>query len=821
MKLTRYNSFSIFFYVFAVFSLVTCTLNNENKQDYEHWTSADPLAIHHRVREQKYLQGNLLTNNSFESGKLIEFDSVTHTTKIDGWDLIGKDVVWIHPGSDSILADRTEVHDGVCSIRIIRNSASETEEYGEGVLSNFIKVIPGNYQLSLFIKLQNVENLKSRLGTRLYDAIDIKLISYDRNKIQISGDFYAPYYNTSIDNSFKGLSFANYTSIDSTGWIHILGRSHLFPFPEGDLQDETKFVRIFIGLKGIGSMWIDDVQFNYTRWNFTQLERLSPYLDTTLAKSKLITPQPRRVDILESIIYYRPYYRDLLPVVLVPELADGLTMQAAKLLESRIKEMLINLTDIQGKDIPGLIKTRDSFRQNEASVIFSIGLTEEMKKNVENLPLESIQGKKKGFMIQTLDIAGHIIFLYGNTPEANYYAVQTALQLFDNKRLLFHNADIIDYPADRDFGLLLLDASDSTIDFLKANNETRFGSVYLPLKDANVYKIFNNDLRFTTFSKWLYTSYSSDVFKNKDFGKITGALNGVALLYNDIPTEITIDAIIENFNAKQSNLKNEDLTDLSNLIREAKVHNLDLELMPPFTNNRSLNKMIFDPAYSFESNLSMNYNLPLIWSGYQYQSWQLDEADLMYFKLFTQEPVVFFDYTLLLRSETLGYFANDSVYPYKLLASSLFEPFSNEVLPEVYQGVTKTVVVYKYSNVFDRIRLQTASDFFWNPDNYDPDLSLFRALVSEFGDENARILLYYNDYYFKIRSDILLARIQKNPHKYQRRIAAYLKEIHTLQNQLEENPIARSHQELLQVINHLTKDLERQLENSSLLISTN
>jgi len=244
-------------------------------------------------------------------------------------------------------------------------------------------------------------------------------------------------------------------------------------------------------------------------------------------------------------------------------------------------------------------------------------------------------------------------------------------------------------------------------------------------------------------------------------------------------------------------------------------------LMPPFTNNRSLNKMIFDPAYSFESNLSMNYNLPLIWSGYQYQSWQLDEADLMYFKLFTQEPVVFFDYTLLLRSETLGYFANDSVYPYKLLASSLFEPFSNEVLPEVYQGVTKTVVVYKYSNVFDRIRLQTASDFFWNPDNYDPDLSLFRALVSEFGDENARILLYYNDYYFKIRSDILLARIQKNPHKYQRRIAAYLKEIHTLQNQLEENPIARSHQELLQVINHLTKDLERQLENSSLLISTN
>ena len=820
MKIKRYNPLKFIIYGFTVFFFASCSLDNETLQDYERWTSSDPLAINHRAREQKYVQGNLLINSSFETGKLLAFDSITHTTKMDGWDLIGKDVKWIHPGSDSLLADSSKVHEGVGSIQIIRTHANETEEYGEGVFSNYIKVIPGNYQLSLYLKLKNIKNLKSRFGTRIYDAIDIRVICYDRNKIQIDGDFSAPYYNTTIDNSFKGLSFSNFNTIDSTGWIHIIGRSHLFPFPEGDLQDEAKFVRIFIGLKGTGEMWIDDVSFNYTQWNFTQLERLMPYLDTTLEKSKLITPQPRNVKIRESIIYYRPYYKNLFPVILVAESADGLTLQAANMLEIKIRKLLVNLTDLKEEDIPGLIKTSNTFRQDEASIIFSLGLTNELKKNTDVLSLESIKGKKKGYVIQTPDNTGSIIFIYGNSPEANYYAVQTALQLFDSKRLLFHNADIIDYPANEDFGVLLLSTSEETVKFLKKNRKTRFGSVYLSGDDANTYRIFNNERLFSTYERWLYTA-NSDILQSRDFRRILGTLNGVALVYDNIPTDINIETIINNFNQPPPSREINEVYQkgFSDFIQRAKTLNLNLEVMAPFSSNQVLQKMIYRTSFC-NSKIWKDNSLSFIWNGYQYQSWQIDEADLMYIKQFTQEPLVFFDYTLLPCSEALGYFANDPAYPYKLLTSSLFEPFANEVLPEVYQGVSKTVIVYKYSNIFDRIRLQTASDFFWNPDSYNPDLSLFKVLVSEFGYKNTRSLIYFNDYYFKVKSDILLAGIQKNPHKFQRRIAVYMKEIQTILDQLKDNT-TESGQELLQVINDLMIDLEQQLENSGLMIKTN
>lgn len=791
-----------------------CSINKNNNQEFERWTSADPLAIHQRVRDQKYQQGNLIANNSFETGKIIEVDSLAHTTKIDGWDLIGKNVVWIHPGIDSILADSSEVHTGLCSVSIIRSSSSETEEFGQGVLSNFIKVIPGNYQLSAYIKLENIRNPKSRMGTGIFDAIDIRVLCYDRNKVQISGDFKAPYYNTVIDNSFKGLSFANFTSIDSTGWVHVEGRSHLFPFPDGDLQDETKFVRIFIGQKGTGSMWVDDISYQYTRWNFTMLERLAPYMDTTLAKGKMIVPLPRDVHIRESIIYYRPYYRDLFPAILISESADGVTWQAARLLENTLKDLLVSLTDLSEQDIPGLIKTQGLFQENEASIIFSLGATEKMKYHANELPLNSITDKKKGFFIYTVDELGQIIFLYGNSPEANYYAVETARQLFDKKRLLFHNAHIIDYPEKQDFGLLLLDDSDFTGEFNNSVGKTRFESIYIPYSEN---QIFTENQKYTSYKKWLYTACRSDISIATNSNRTLSGIDGVALVTDDFGLHNSIESIVEMFTTGIKVTNNEDCIELPTLIRQAKASNLDLEFMPSFHSNVLLSKALYDPLHAMGI-LNIPYtDLPVIWSGYQFQSWEIDEADLLFYRQFVKQPLVFFDYSMLLRSSYLNYFANDSVYPYKLLTASLFEPFSNEILPEVYEEVDKIVVVANLNNPFDRVRLLTASDYFWNPENYDPDLSLFRALVSEFGDKNAKRLVYLNDYYFKIRSDIILAQIQKNPHKYQRRVFSYLSEIHTLTDAIKKDPFTKRNIELLQSIDKLIFNLETRIKAAGLM----
>ena len=318
-------------YVRLLFTLViilvsSCTVHDEQSQETERWTSADPLAIPQRVRQQKHDQGNLVFNPSFESGKILLADSLSSIANIDGWTLIGNSVTWVRPSSDTSLFDSSEVYSGARSIRIQRKNAGETETFGHGVLSDYIKVIPGNYQLSFRINLKDIANPKSRLGMRLYDAVDIEVVCYDRNRIKIDRDFAAPGYNTIIDNFFKSLSFSSFSGVDSSGWLHVIGKSHLFPFPDGDLQDETKFVRIFLGLKGNGTMWLDDVSFTYTRWNFSMLERLSPYFDSTLVKSNLIIPRPREVEILESLIYYRPYYKDYFPVILIPENCDSLTL---------------------------------------------------------------------------------------------------------------------------------------------------------------------------------------------------------------------------------------------------------------------------------------------------------------------------------------------------------------------------------------------------------------------------------------------------------------------------------------------------------------
>ena len=89
-------------------------------------------------------------------------------------------------------------------------------------------------------------------------------------------------------------------------------------YEDGDLQDNARFVRIFIGLKGAGTMLVDDVDFRYTRYNFTALERIAPYFDTTLSKQTLVLPEPQKMEVLQSLTYYRPFYEDNFPIIIIP-----------------------------------------------------------------------------------------------------------------------------------------------------------------------------------------------------------------------------------------------------------------------------------------------------------------------------------------------------------------------------------------------------------------------------------------------------------------------------------------------------------------------
>ncbi len=821
MKLNFILLGKLSFLVIVPILFQNCVPTDEDSSEFEKWTSTDPLSINYKTRKQKFDHKNLVFNNSFELGKIKQLDSTTQSTKVDGWELIGESVTWINSECDSVLDNPDEVHSGLHSIHIHREYADETETIGQGILSDYIKVLPGNYLLSLYLNLKNIENPKSRLGTKIHDAVDIRILYYDRNKIQINREHHSVHYQTTIDNSFKGYSFANFNEIDSTGWLHIIGRSHIFPFPDGDLQDDTKFVRIFVGLKGTGDLWADDISFEYTKWNFTTLERLSPYFDSTLSKSDLIVPQPIKVFILESVIYYRPYYEGSFPAILIPSSPDRITLNSAKRFEKGIKQFLIDIAGVDSAAIPNLIKEGDLSTQENASIIFSLGNNNLFKKHADQLPLDEIKDKPQGFFIHTLSDFSNTIFLYGNSSSANYYAIQAALQLFDNRRLLFHNANVIDYPEKNERSLLITNVDEYALEFFRTSNQTRFSSVYLPASSVNTSQVLADGKDQGIFSKWLYYEIDPSIKKGHSnltidnselkrvINKYTGKIDGLAVLFHSpLLAGITLHSALDQY--KTSNKHKEcgfNSGSLNALINSVSV---PVEIMPCYSNNICL----YSASCHSEYNISKenNYggkNISFIWSGFGLQSWRLDEADLFLFKKKSTFPTVFIDFTLYPKDRNMRYYANDTLFPYKLLTSSLFEPFENEIVPEVYEKVDKVVLAYNVSNILDRVRLQTASDFFWNQGSYNADLSLYKALVSEFGTETAQDLLRFNDLYFKIKSELILANIQKSSSKQHiRKASNLLNEIRIIQSKLYGPERANKFVELTNILASLVRELE-------------
>ncbi len=42
-------------------------------------------------------------------------------------------------------------------------------------------------------------------------------------------------------------------------------------------------------------MWVDNVDCRYSKWNFTSLERVRPFIDSTFHKADLVVPTPQEV----------------------------------------------------------------------------------------------------------------------------------------------------------------------------------------------------------------------------------------------------------------------------------------------------------------------------------------------------------------------------------------------------------------------------------------------------------------------------------------------------------------------------------------------
>ncbi|MCP5054847.1 MAG: hypothetical protein GY940_47215, partial [bacterium] len=230
----------------------------------------------------------LVVNPSFEDGRR-HASKAADNPVLPGWETVGPHVQWA--GQKSGDTAGREVNSGSHAVKITRHAAGERDE-AEGVLSDFLPVIPGNYNFTYHVRLKDIVSHKHRLGVKLYDAVVIKVLFFDRDKRPIEPDTMNPVSNSLIDNSDKSYSFSNYWTIDDFPWARVRGRSYNYPFSEGDIPDNTRYVRLFLGLKGTGTMWLDNIDYRYSKWNFTALERFRPYFDRKLTLKESIIPTP-------------------------------------------------------------------------------------------------------------------------------------------------------------------------------------------------------------------------------------------------------------------------------------------------------------------------------------------------------------------------------------------------------------------------------------------------------------------------------------------------------------------------------------------------
>ena len=158
----------------VVTALLSCDRGADTEERRLSWSTESVMTIPYRVRQQRYEKGNLLRNPSFETGKTLKVDNVRTSSVIDGWHQAGTHVSWVDITDDSLYAP-DEAYSGTRSIRVIRTRADETEKQGEGILSEFVRVIPGNYSLSFYARMKDVKPVKGRLGMRMVDAVNVQL----------------------------------------------------------------------------------------------------------------------------------------------------------------------------------------------------------------------------------------------------------------------------------------------------------------------------------------------------------------------------------------------------------------------------------------------------------------------------------------------------------------------------------------------------------------------------------------------------------------------------------------------------------------------
>ncbi len=802
---------------FFLLFIIQCKKEKKIAQLQSYWSANDPLTIPYRLRIQLFNKGNLMVNPSFEQGRMFNLDSVNTAFNLPGWQKVGDNVKWVNSDGDSLF-NRQEVNSGIHAIKISRNIAGMTQNISEGIKSDFIKVIPGDYKFSFYVKLKDVKSFYKNYGN-LKDVLDIRIEYYDKNKIELNTSVFDPDIYSSY-NIHHDLYYSSLSCIKDFNWGEVSVGTHQGPGKGDDMPDEARFVKIFIGFKGRGNVWIDDVSLKLTKWNFSYLERFKPFFDSVYTPYDLLIPQPKTMIRRKPRKLFVNDSNRLFPAIIIPVKADKITMDAANLLKEELVTLIQDITDNEIK-IPLLYNVSED-DINNYSLLFSVGKTNMLNDGNDSLSFGKINDKEQGYIIKQADNR-NVIYLAGYKPQGNYYAVTTLVQLFNNKDLMYHHADIIDYPSfyKRPFVFSLSGSNENRqIDF---NSD----AAKLLLKHKLNFVYFNCPLSYNDVSSSIDRQFLND------YRSLSSVINDNSNLSSGLIFEFPLESIKEvdvkyNNNKLSYHLPYKELIRINHFKRNLQYlisshvehvtiipDKFDYSLVFPDENDSNdcimptdfntlphahtimVNHLYYwlknrypkirlqfcSPWYcnklielsqgkgkSYFNTVMPNFyeDINLLWTGSESFTYSLDDATIEEYQRITGRVP-------LLLNNMLGHKnagkQESGIYSYhqKAILSNVFQSYDVDFPDNFYDyNSEREILVNTFlSDELDKIKYLTIASYLWNSNDYNADLALWKSLITLYGKEKAMELIAFNDEYYNIKKLYFKLKHKKDPELFQ------------------------------------------------------
>jgi hypothetical protein len=784
--------------------LSACTAIEKYPQKFEDsgWSSSDPLSIPFNIRQSQFKAGNLVANFSFEEGRRTD----NNNFDLDGWQPIGSGVSWVRQKTGSRAA--REINTGQYAVKILRTAAQAADE-AAGVISDYLPVIPGNYDFTFHIRLKDVRSHQGQPELFPGNMVAIRMLFFDKNRLPLDPMAPLPVRNTPIDTSDKAYAFSQLRRIDNFGWHRVRGRSYQYPMSEGDIPDATRYVRLFIGLKGSGTMWIDDVDLRYSKWNFTTLERFRPYFTRRLRLEEKITPTPHRFQSSGKVVYYDAREPDAKPpLIVLPGDPAPAELSAAVLVQKEINTILSRVSPARPLTCAILRTTDRRFSLEdirEAPLVMSIGRNRLYRQFQPEFPLDVIRDKIQGYIINSRQIGdSHIVFLVGRTPVASFYAAATAVQLLEPDRGVYHAAAVIDYPdfLSRSFAFKKWQNKrelDRDLENIDGMSRYKLNRVYVSPMPAR--KLWQNSVpvylegiqaagRLCSTGGTMNLAVMANPYSHFDFFPSVENLSdedrylwthsnpeSLTLLQNFFKVGLeagadTIMYLADDFvpsrggNRHRYSLYTTEDENRFGTLANAQAHVINrlkkwidrdypgtrLEFCPPWYATDFINHSNGEAQKYFKALIAqIPRDVDIVWTGPAVRSLSIDMADIQRYRSIIGRWPLVWDNTLYARSiANINYGGYTAHYPGKVRMCNLFEPFDT-YRPEGFHRYSSHGRIYTNGRAYRdtyRIKFATVADYLWNTAGYDPELSLWKVLTRTYGKACARDLIYFNDAYF-------------------------------------------------------------------------